>query len=182
MPLGPLRCCTARSIWRWPKRCSSRWAPQCRTRKSYASEERSGRPHRRPAAGSPSGSVCAYAGHTAVRHSDGEIAHTLGVTIQLIYVLLIFSEIFTTFIADLYGITLQLHQRTGMPKKVISALIMMVCYAISQFGFRNLLSFLYPLFGMFSLIWLYLLLRAAQPAKPGPPPPIAPSPAAGRSS
>lgn len=108
----------------------------------------------------------------------GEIAHTLGVTIQLIYVLLIFSEIFTTFIADLYGITLQLHQRTGVSKKLITALIMMICYTISQFGFRNLISFLYPLFGMFSLIWLYLLLQAAQPAKPGPP--SAPSPAAGK--
>lgn len=110
----------------------------------------------------------------------GEIAYTLGVTIQFIYVLLIFSEIFTTFIADLYGITLQLHQRTRVPKKLITALIMIVCYTISQFGFRNLISFLYPLFGMFSLLWLYLLLRAAQPAKPGPEPPLDPIPAAGR--
>ncbi|MDU5143344.1 MAG: hypothetical protein E6230_14285 [Paenibacillus dendritiformis] len=109
----------------------------------------------------------------------GEIAHSLGMTIQLIYVLLIFSEIFTTFIADLYGITLQLHQRTGVPKKLITAVIMMICFTISQFGFRNLISFLYPLFGMFSLIWLYLLLRAAYPPKPWPEPPSAPSPAAG---
>jgi uncharacterized membrane protein YkvI len=110
----------------------------------------------------------------------GQIAHTLGITIQLIYVLLIFSEIFTTFVADLYGITLQLHQRTGVSKKLITALIMAICYTISQFGFRNLISFLYPLFGMFSLIWLYLLLQASQPARPGPQPPFAPAPVAGK--
>ncbi|MBN3522754.1 YkvI family membrane protein [Paenibacillus apiarius] len=96
----------------------------------------------------------------------GQIASGLGITAQLIYVLLIFSEIFTTLVSDVYGVTLQLHQRTGTNKNVIIFCIMLFCYIVSQFGFRSLMSFLYPLFGMFSLVWLYLLMRTANPPRP----------------
>lgn len=93
----------------------------------------------------------------------GHIASGLGVFIQLIYVLLIFSEIFTTYIADVYGITLQIQQRTGIHQKLIIMMIMLFCYLFSQFGFKPLVSFLYPLFGLFSLAWLYLLIRSSGP-------------------
>ncbi|WP_311295101.1 MULTISPECIES: hypothetical protein [Paenibacillus] len=93
----------------------------------------------------------------------GQIASGLGLTIQLIYILLIFSEIFTTLVSDVYGVTLQLHQRTRANKNLIIFCIMLFCYVVSQFGFRSLMSFLYPLFGMFSLVWLYLLMRTSNP-------------------
>ena len=93
----------------------------------------------------------------------GQIASGLGLTIQLIYILLIFSEIFTTLVSDVYGVTLQLHQRTRANKNLIIFCIMLFCYIVSQFGFRSLMSFLYPLFGMFSLVWLYLLMRTSNP-------------------
>ncbi|MFD1176724.1 hypothetical protein ACFQ3W_10495 [Paenibacillus puldeungensis] len=87
----------------------------------------------------------------------GSIAQQLGTTIQLIYILLIFMEIFSTFVADVYGVTLQLKQYIHVPPKWISVAILVICYVTSQFGFSSLLSVLYPVFGMFSLLWAFML-------------------------
>ncbi|MGP0587779.1 YkvI family membrane protein [Paenibacillus timonensis] len=87
----------------------------------------------------------------------GSIAQQLGTTIQLIYVLLIFMEIFSTFVADVYGVTLQLQQRIKVPPMLISVTILFICYITSQFGFSSLLSVLYPVFGLFSLLWALML-------------------------
>lgn len=110
-----------------------------------------------------------YAGHIALSaHMPGiiqfdipmgQIAYGLGMAIQLIYILLIFSEIFTTFIADIYGVTLQLKERVIFHPKLIIISIMLFCYLMSQFGFKSLISILYPLFGLFSIAWLVLLMR-----------------------
>jgi uncharacterized membrane protein YkvI len=88
----------------------------------------------------------------------GSIAFQLGVIVQMIYVLLIFLEIFTTFVADVYGVSLQLQQRFHYSPKIISIAIMLACYLFSQFGFSYLLSILYPLFGFLSLFWVVKLI------------------------
>ncbi|TYA14810.1 hypothetical protein FRY98_03840 [Paenibacillus faecis] len=87
----------------------------------------------------------------------GSIAQQMGTTIQLIYLVLIFMEIFSTFVADVYGVTLQLKQRLQLSPRLISACILLICYLTSQFGFSTLLSILYPAFGMFSLLWAVML-------------------------
>lgn len=101
----------------------------------------------------------------------GSIAFQLGTTIQLIYVLLIFMEIFSTFIADLYGVRLQLEQRLSWPPKLITLLLMLICYLTSQFGFSSLLSVLYPAFGMISLVWAVMLIshKQGKPMHKSPP-------------
>ena len=88
----------------------------------------------------------------------GNIAYQLGLFAQMIYLLLIFSEIFTTFVADVYGVTLQIKQRVPLSTPVITIILMIISYLISQFGFSSLLSVLYPLFGLFSLIWLVMIV------------------------
>ncbi|OBY77329.1 hypothetical protein BBG47_22350 [Paenibacillus sp. KS1] len=109
----------------------------------------------------------------------GHIASGLGVFIQLIYVMLIFSEIFTTYVADVYGITLQMHQRTGIHPKLLIIMIMLFCFLFSQFGFKPLVSHLYPIFGVFSLAWIYLLIRSSgqRPTHTHRPPTDTPFPA-----
>ncbi|MFD1956705.1 hypothetical protein ACFSL6_21595 [Paenibacillus thailandensis] len=89
----------------------------------------------------------------------GGIARQLGSGVQLVYTFLIFAEIFTTLIADIYGLTLQLQQRTNGPRTLIILLILAFCYFTSQIGFGPLLSTLYPLFGFVSIGWLYLIAR-----------------------
>ncbi|MFS0722864.1 hypothetical protein [Paenibacillus sp. 1P07SE] len=89
----------------------------------------------------------------------GGIARQLGGAIQLIYIFLIFAEIFTTLIADIYGLSLQLRERLRWPRELLILAILLVCYAASQIGFGPLVSTLYPLFGLISLGWLFLIIR-----------------------
>ncbi|WP_106766293.1 hypothetical protein [Paenibacillus faecalis] len=83
----------------------------------------------------------------------GNIAYQLGWFVQTVYVILIFLEIFSTFVADVYGITLQIQQRTSLSQQTIVIGIMVFCYFFSQFGFSSLLSVLYPLFGLICFFW-----------------------------
>ncbi|MFD1776278.1 YkvI family membrane protein [Paenibacillus rhizophilus] len=88
----------------------------------------------------------------------GSIAFRLGTLVQLVYLLLIFLEIFSTFVADIYGVTLQLAQRLPISHSVITALVMLTCYVFSQFGFSSLLGLFYPMFGALSLVWAVRLI------------------------
>lgn len=87
------------------------------------------------------------------------VARQLGYGVQLIYIFLIFAEIFTTLIADIYGLALQLQERLRWPRNVLILFILLVCYLTSQIGFGPLLTTLYPLFGFVSLGWLVLMIR-----------------------
>ena len=68
------------------------------------------------------------------------IANQLGWVVQIIYLILIFLEIFSTFVANIYGITLRVQRRTSLSPRVITLGIMVFCYFFSQFGFSSLLS------------------------------------------
>ncbi|WP_211747652.1 hypothetical protein [Paenibacillus sp. Marseille-Q4541] len=90
----------------------------------------------------------------------GSIAFALGAVIQIIYICLIFMEIFSTFVADIYGITLQVRQHIHVSPKLITLFIMLSCYLVSQFGFSSLLSILYPIYGMLAIIWVIHLIKS----------------------
>lgn len=99
----------------------------------------------------------------------GGIAREFGAWIHWIYVLLIFSEIFTTLVSDIFGITVQLQERIRISRGLLTAGLLAVCFVIGQFGFGPLLSALYPLFGMLSLGWLFKIGRDRR-LRNGPPP------------
>ncbi|MGG1556390.1 YkvI family membrane protein [Paenibacillus ferrarius] len=88
----------------------------------------------------------------------GSIMTKLGPLPQLAYLLVIYGEIFTTFIGDAYGLSMQLQQRTKLPPKVLLLLILSLSYLISHIGFKVLLSALYPIFGLISVVWLVLMI------------------------
>ncbi|MCC3372153.1 hypothetical protein [Cohnella sp. REN36] len=124
-----------------------------------------------------------FAGHLAlsahmpgVQQFDipmGDLARDLGPWIHWIFVFLIFMEIFTTLVSDIYGLTLQLRERIKVPTSLLTAVVLLFCFAAGQFGFGPLLSFLYPLFGMLSLGWLLLMGRdpgLPRQDRPQPPP------------
>jgi uncharacterized membrane protein YkvI len=89
----------------------------------------------------------------------GSIAFQLGTFVQTIYLLLIFLEIFSTFIADIFGATTQIKQHLSIAPGLITPLVMLICYALSQFGFSSLLSLLYPIFGGLCMVWVIQLIR-----------------------
>lgn len=96
----------------------------------------------------------------------GSIAFRLGAVVQIIYLLLIFLEIFSTFVANIYGVGVQLQQRLPIAPALVTPLLMLVCFLFSQFGFSSLLALFYPIFGALSLVWVVMLLRA--PLTPPP--------------
>ncbi|KIL36086.1 membrane protein [Gordoniibacillus kamchatkensis] len=81
-----------------------------------------------------------------------------GRVLQYVYLLVIYGEIFTTYIANVYGIVLQLQQRTRLPRQALVVVILALSYLCGQFGFKTLLSTLYPIFGFISLSWLAMLV------------------------
>lgn len=89
----------------------------------------------------------------------GHLIINLSYAVQLIYIVIIYAEIFTTFIADVYGIVLQLHRKTSISEQKLLITILILCYLIGQIGFTTLLSILYPLFGVISLAWLIMMIR-----------------------
>ncbi|TVY04152.1 YkvI family membrane protein [Cohnella terricola] len=101
----------------------------------------------------------------------GGIARELGTWLHWVYVLLIFMEIFTTLVADIYGLTLQLHVRTKASPWMLTAVLLLFCFLAGQFGFGKLLSALYPMFGMLSLGWLFLIGRDRALTNNSPKPP-----------
>lgn len=88
----------------------------------------------------------------------GNIMTKLGYLPQVAYLLVIYGEIFTTFIGDAYGLSMQLQQRIKVPPKLLLIAILLLSYAISHIGFKTLLSALYPLFGVISVVWLVLMI------------------------
>ncbi|CAH1215375.1 hypothetical protein PAECIP111893_03941 [Paenibacillus plantiphilus] len=95
----------------------------------------------------------------------GGIAREVGYGVQIFYIFLIFSEIFTTLIADVYGLSLQLEERFSISRTWLTFIVLVLCYFASQIGFGPLLSTLYPLFGLISLGWLVLLIRHKPPRR-----------------
>jgi uncharacterized membrane protein YkvI len=86
------------------------------------------------------------------------IIQRLSKTIQMMYTFVIFGEIFTTYIAGLYGLTLQLQQNTRLHPQILLGFLLAFSYVVSQIGFSTLLSTLYPLFGCISLIWFLMII------------------------
>jgi len=102
----------------------------------------------------------------------GGIAREIGPWVHYIFVFLIFMEIFTTLVADIYGLTLQLQERVRIPQGWLTLFVLLLCFVAGQFGFGPLLSTLYPAFGMLSLGWMLLI---GKDRKLRPPPPTVPS-------
>ncbi|MEH7224956.1 hypothetical protein V7112_14200 [Bacillus sp. JJ1566] len=76
-----------------------------------------------------------------------------------LYILVIYGEIFTSVIGNLFGLERQLKNVIKLPSILIVFGILSIAYVISQLGYGSLISFLYPLFGYMSLILLVLLAK-----------------------
>lgn len=74
-----------------------------------------------------------------------------------IFVLVIFGEIFTSVIGNVFGIERQIRQIVTIPTFITTSAIFIVAYLISLIDYSKLLSSLYPLFGYISLIFFILL-------------------------
>lgn len=74
-----------------------------------------------------------------------------------IFVLIIYGEIFTSVIGNIFGLERQLKRYISLPSVLIVSIIFIVTYFISLIDYSTLLSYLYPLFGYISLLFFILL-------------------------
>lgn len=88
----------------------------------------------------------------------GGIAALIGGILYKLYIAIIYAEIFTTLVADIYGLTLQTKEYIKLPTTLLYGITLFICYLLAQFGFGTLISILYQLFGYISLAWLALLI------------------------
>ncbi len=83
--------------------------------------------------------------------------------IVVFYIFVLFGQIFTTLIADAYGFISQIKERSQLHVRWIVLATLIPCFIISQYGFKELLSLLYPIFSGISLIWLVMLICKKPP-------------------
>jgi uncharacterized membrane protein YkvI len=77
-----------------------------------------------------------------------------GKLLHLVFLCVIYGEIFTTLLGNLFGLTRQLQYYAPWPITRLAAVILFMCYVISWAGFSTLLQHVYPLFGLLSLGFL----------------------------
>ena len=68
--------------------------------------------------------------------------------------MVILMEMFSTEVSDVYSISKTLEQSFNVNFKKGIFIVIAIALPISQIGFSNLISTLYPLFGMLSLIFI----------------------------
>ncbi|MDN3014956.1 hypothetical protein PH210_01905 [Paenibacillus sp. BSR1-1] len=74
-----------------------------------------------------------------------------------IYVMVIYGEIFSSVIGNVFGLDRQLKQYKVIPTIVSVSAIFVVSYLISLVNYSTLLSYLYPLFGYICMTFFVLL-------------------------
>jgi uncharacterized membrane protein YkvI len=87
----------------------------------------------------------------------GELIKGFGSWVHILFLFVIYGEIFTTLIGNVFGISRQVISKYDIPEKWLVIMILLASFLISQMGFGFLLSYLYPIFGYMALILILFL-------------------------
>ena len=82
------------------------------------------------------------------------VANRFGNIIQALLLVIIWLEMFSTEVSDIYSISKTLNQSFNIKFKKAIFIVLGIALLISQFGFGNLITKLYPMFGILSLIFI----------------------------
>lgn len=85
------------------------------------------------------------------------LAGSLAPTIQFIFSLVLWAEIFTTIIGTIFGLAVRVAEYTGFSYITAAVVMMPLALGLSYAGFSSLVGILYPLFGYISLVFLVML-------------------------
>jgi uncharacterized membrane protein YkvI len=94
-----------------------------------------------------------------------EVMKTTILSLYFIYIAVIYGEIFTSVIGNLYGLEKQITSFLKIPRMVIICAILCIAAFISKIGYSSLISSLYPIFGYICLGMLALLMIKKVPRK-----------------
>lgn len=92
-----------------------------------------------------------------------EIVKQFGSLIHILFLVVIYGEIFNTVVASVYGVTRQLKASFQLKYQHAVWVILLVIFCISQIGYDQLLTTLYPVFGYIGLPYLAVLLIKRKP-------------------
>jgi uncharacterized membrane protein YkvI len=82
------------------------------------------------------------------------IAHRFGHVIQVMLLIIIWMEMFSTEVSDIYSVAKTIEHVYKIPFKKAIFIIVAIAVPISQIGFTVLIEILYPAFGVISLIFV----------------------------
>lgn len=82
------------------------------------------------------------------------IVSRFGRLIQILLLAIIWLEMFSTEVSDIYSVSKTLEQSFNISYNKAIIYILVLSIPISQIGFRKLINFLYPAFGIISFIFL----------------------------
>lgn len=86
-----------------------------------------------------------------------EVMKTSVISFYLIFIMVIYGEVFTSVIGNLFGLERHLVRVVSIPRMYIILFLLSGAFFVSQIGYSSLISFLYPLFGYMSIVFLVLL-------------------------
>lgn len=87
------------------------------------------------------------------------VTSSYGAFFQWLFLFLLWGEIFTTLIANVYGLSSQLSSpRQEKQGALVTILILIAAFFVAQIGFSKIVHYLYPLFGYISFLLFLLLL------------------------
>ncbi|RAK23121.1 putative membrane protein YkvI [Anoxybacillus vitaminiphilus] len=87
-----------------------------------------------------------------------EVVKTFFISFYWLYIVVIYGEIFTSLIGGIFGLQRQLHSYFSISNIVLLFVLLLIVYVISLVDYSSLLSFLYPLFGYISILFLIFLV------------------------
>lgn len=87
-----------------------------------------------------------------------QVVYIVQHSVHIIYLFIIFGEVFTSVIGNLYGLEKQINEYIHMKSLYIFILILLTVYLTGQIGYGKLISTIYPLFGQLSLVFIFFLM------------------------
>ena len=107
-------------------------------------------------------------GHLSLQHNLGSVKELdipmayiigqFGKPMVFLFTFVVFGEIFTTIIGNVFGLVRQAHSQLKLKEPLAALLILLGSFIVSQWGFQSLVSILYPAFGAIGLIFLLRLM------------------------
>lgn len=87
------------------------------------------------------------------------VAHRFGKLFQIMLLIIIFFEMFSTSVSDIYSMSKTLNSTFGIHYKNAIFIVLFTAIPISIIGFGQLISLAYPAFGALSLFFIFFLIK-----------------------
>lgn len=85
------------------------------------------------------------------------VMKTLAASFYWIFIFVIYGEILTSVVGNVFGLERQIRQYINIPAVITVSFIFIICYFASSINYGTLLSYMYPLFGYVSLGFIIVL-------------------------